>query len=425
MMILMASIQDPIRKLLPGSPGSLTLSVVPILVATVAGLAISQKRWWTTFMHLFPKINKRLNWLVITLIPAAILSATYGPGSWLLTIFGFVSYGIIFLSIIVGFYFPRSAADIRRLLMSYSLVTAPILTGAFIQYFNLMPDSLLIGTKALSFDWVRYSDGYAVNLISGFYRSPDIMGWHAATASISSFNLAISSQKKHRWFWLSLCVLGISALFFCGRRKMFYMLPVFAISLLWMFWQSGRKTKVLALFGLTAVPVVVALVFGSGLGPDANFGNYYTDHAADTYNQLENHGFRSLVDTVRQSGFLGSGLGLAAPGSHHLQVARPKVWQESGPSRIMLELGVPGFCAMIAVVFSLIGSAWSQVKLHIQMRSSMGYYSAGIFSLFFANICSLVVSGQILADPFISSFLGISIGIVLSTARFSATFPRR
>lgn len=423
-MILIVAVQDPIRKLVPDAPGALSMATIPVLIAIVIGLISSQKKWWQDFKRIFPKVNKRLNLLLLTLIPAALLSATYGPGSWLLTIFGAFSYGIIFLAILVGFYFPRSADDIRRLLAGYALMTAPLLTGAFIQYFDLMPGSTLIGTEALNFDWIRYSDGYVVDLIAGFYRSPDIMGWHAATTAIFSFNLSLTAKGSRRWFWLGICAVGVAALFFCGRRKMFYMLPVFVISLLWMYWQAGRPSKAITIVGLMAIPLVGMVAFGDWLGPDATFLNYYADHATDTYNQLEGHSFRALVRTVRQSGFFGSGLGVAAPGSHHLPVARPRVWQESGPSRIMVELGVPGFCAMLSVIAGLITAAWAQVKPHIRVRSPLGYYAAGMFAFFFTNVCSLMVSGQILADPFIASFLGISIGMTLAAARFPLTLPQ-
>lgn len=417
--IAIVVIQDPIRKITPGAPGTISLAPGIILIAIVLGLMLAQQSWWLKFKQTFPKVKNQLYLLFFALLPAAVISATYGPGSWILTVFGAFSYGIIFLSIIIGFYFPRTESDIRRLMAVYALLTAPMLSGAFIQYLNLMSGSLLIGTEALNFEWIRYSDGYVVDLIAGFYRSPDIMGWHAATTAIFSFNLAISARSRsRRLFWLVICAVGITALFFCGRRKMFYMLPIFAVSLLWMFWQSGRQSRVLSLVTIMAIPLVTVIAFGNWLGPDATFVNYYTDQATNTYSQLENHGIRALFTTVRQSGFFGSGLGVAAPGSHHFQVARPRVWQESGPSRVMVELGIIGFVAMIAVILSLMKTAWAQVKQHIRMRSPLGYYTAGMFAFFFANVSSLVVSGQILADPFISSFLGISIGLVLSAARF-------
>ena len=43
----------------------------------------------------------------------------------------------------------------------------------------------------------------------------------------------------------------------------------------------------------------------------------------------------------------------------------------------------------------------------------------------FATISGLVISGQILADPFVGAFLGLSVGMVLSLARVPLPFPAR
>ncbi|MCC7097561.1 MAG: hypothetical protein IT472_10320, partial [Thermomonas sp.] len=44
---------------------------------------------------------------------------------------------------------------------------------------------------------------------------------------------------------------------------------------------------------------------------------------------------------------------------------------------------------------------------------------------FIANVGSLTVSGQILADPFIASFLGLLVGVVLSIPRLDAVARAR
>jgi len=40
-----------------------------------------------------------------------------------------------------------------------------------------------------------------------------------------------------------------------------------------------------------------------------------------------------------------------------------------------------------------------------------------LLAFFIANVASLTVSGQILADPFIAAFLGIMVGLLLSIVR--------
>jgi hypothetical protein len=58
-------------------------------------------------------------------------------------------------------------------------------------------------------------------------------------------------------------------------------------------------------------------------------------------------------------------------------------------------------------------------------RLSANYYSRDsmlcicLLSFVLANLCSLGISGQILADPFVASFIGITLGMQLSFARMS------
>jgi hypothetical protein len=128
-------------------------------------------------------------------------------------------------------------------------------------------------------------------------------------------------------------------------------------------------------------------------------------------------GFRSLIDTYDQQGFFGAGLGTATPGSHNLNVERPSTWQESATSRVLVELGVPGALGFLAVMFAIVLALWKLLRKLMRARSRQGHYVAGLVAFFLANVGSLTVSGQILADPFIASFLGLLVGVALSFGR--------
>lgn len=418
-LILLAALQDPLRKLTPGAPSSTLLMSTPIITIMVLSVLL-KKGWWRQFRQIYPIVNNRFSWFLITCIPPTLISLTYSANSWLLTVFGIYAYGIFLAAIFLGYNFIQTPKDIRNLLSFYCLVSAIMLIGTYLEYFKIFPNWIVLGTKALDMEWVRYSGNYVVYMIAGFYRSPDIMGWHAASTSLLSFLLASSSKPSRRIFWLAICGLAIGALFFCGRRKMFYLIPFALIILFLIYSKSQNKSNLVNFFALILIPISFIIFTGNWLGDESTYVNYYKDNLADTTSQVKNHGFLSLLTTIQQSGFWGSGLGSASPGSHNLNIQdRPRVWQESGPSRIMMELGVPGFVALIMLLFALIQSGWSQVQLQLQTKSEMRYYGAGFLTFFLANLGSLVVSGQILADAFISCFLGFSIGIVLSLARFN------
>lgn len=416
-MILVAAIQDPIRKLVPGTPGWLALATVPIFLAVVTTAVVSVPGWWTRFRRQFPTIAKGLLVLVLCSLPAAAISATYGPGSWMLTIIGAFSYALIFLGVIAGYHFPRATAEIRTLLATYCVVHGVMLSGGIIEYLGLLPGWTIIGDDVFGFEWRRYVPGYIVEFIAGFYRSGDVMGWHAATVAILSLVLLSTSRRPSRWLWLLLSAGAVVALALCGRRKMVYMLPVFAIVLLWIYWQAGRAGQIWSVIGLLLIPAAGVWFVGDWLGEESGQVRYYTETSGETFDSLQTHGFSAVAGTYAQSGFFGEGLGTATPGSHHLAVARPRTWQESGPSRIMVELGVPGALAFLGVIVAIILGVWRVTRELLRLRALNGHYAAGLVAFFVANAGSLTVSGQILADPFIAAFLGFMVGLVLALAR--------
>ncbi len=416
--IFVAAIQDPMRKLVKGTPGFMVLATAPIFFALIFSSMITTRGWWGIFQRNNPTIGKSLVALVVLSLPAAAISLTYGPGSWQLTVLGTFSMSIIFLAMIAGYHYPKGRYTIRHLLGFYCIVHGIMLTGTVFEYMGWFGSWRALGDEAMGYNWIRYGSGYVVDIICGFYRSGDVMGWHAATVSCLSVILATTAKGRKRWFWAAIAGLGVVALLLCGRRKMVYMLPVFVIALAYMYWQAGRKMHKVSLLGLLAVPVISLVVIGDWMGDDDGMQvRYYTSTSDETLSSLEVHGFSSLIETYRQDGFFGAGLGSATPGIHHLKVDRPDTWQESGPSRILVELGVPGSLGFLAVVVAIIAGTWRVTVKQLKSFAPDALYSAGLVAFFIANAGSLTVSGQILADPFIALFLGMMVGLVLSTAR--------
>jgi hypothetical protein len=144
---------------------------------------------------------------------------------------------------------------------------------------------------------------------------------------------------------------------------------------------------------------------------------YYTETRDETWDRVQVQGIDTVVTSFQQSGFLGEGLGFATPGSQHIRVARPRIWQESGPSRLLVELGVPGFVAILLLLGAIGVSLWRGTKRLLRTGSPVAPYAAGLLGFFIANAGSLTVSAQILADPFIASFLGLLAGVSLSLTR--------
>jgi O-antigen ligase len=231
--------------------------------------------------------------------------------------------------------------------------------------------------------------------------------------------LAFSGKGRARWFWYLLSAWAVLALFLCGRRKMVYMVPIFLMVVVWIYFYVGRAAKIIPLLGFLAIPAASVYWMADFLGDDAANIIYYTSASEgdSAWDRFQVHGFGSLIGTYQQAGVFGMGLGFATPGAHHLRGARPYVWQESGTSRVLVELGVPGFIGFLAVLAAIVAALWRVTRAHLVARTSTGALSAGLLAFFVANLGSLTVSGQILADSFIVVFMGVLVGIVLGFAR--------
>ena len=420
LMVLLAALQDPLRKLVPETPGWLALATVPVFAAALLASAARTRHWWGKFRAAFPAIAGCMLALAVLCIPSALLSLSYGSGSWMLTLIGAFSYSVIFVAVVAGFHYARRPDELRNLLGWYCIVHGVALIGGILEYWHWFPDWDVLGSRALGFEWVRRHAGYSVDMIAGFYRSADVMGWHAASVTMLCMALGWTSRGRRRLGWGVLGGVAMIALLLCGRRKMVYMLPVFLVALAWIHWQAGRTSRFLPILGLLLLPLGAAWLVGDLLSEDSSNVRYYAESSSETLERLEVHGFQSLVDTYRQTGFFGAGLGVATPGARHVDVKRPRAWQESGTSRVLVELGVPGSLGMFAVMAAIAFNLWRVSVGQIRARSPLAPYAAGLLAFFLANVGSLVVSGQILADPFIAAFLGFLVGMNLSVERLAA-----
>ena len=252
-------------------------------------------------------------------------------------------------------------------------------------------------------------------MISGFFRSPDVMGWHAATLAMLAVTLALRSTGAQRLFWTGLAGWGGVGLMLCGRRKMITMIPIFVAAFLLFHMLSGRTRR--------AWPIVLAVAVACGLGfmayrqvgSDRNVEVFYASTVDEFAERVHEQGLGALLQTIRQAGFFGQGLGMATQGVHHIQADRPRVWQESGPSMLMVEFGIPGFIAFFLVAAALARRGWRALRVVAMTPAHTVFF--GLAAMVIANTAAGVVSAQIFGDPFIGCFLPFVIGLVLSGTR--------
>jgi hypothetical protein len=414
MMVIIAALQDPIRKLMPGTPSYFVLAGTPIWAAIIVIAFTKVPHLWMRFKGSHRQLALSMKILVIAMIPAALLSASYGTNSWRFTLLGFFSYGGLLLGWLIGFVYARDEKDITRLMAFYCLVTSVMLLGTHIQYLGLASAWPAIGTEALGMEWVRYTDFGPVNLYAGFYRSPDVMGWHAVMAAMFSSLLAFREKKSRRIFWFIVAAWAIGAAMLCGRRKMILMLPLFGLIFSWIYWRARSTTKAAFIVGMLALIFVAGYTVYNVTSADEGIEQYYVHYFWNAPARVKSHGIDSVLETYRQFGFFGAGLGFAVQGSQNVEGDKPRVWQEGGLEKVLVELGVPGFLSFIFLAAALVRALLKVVFDQLSPGLPEFPIFAGLAAIVLANACSFVASHQIFGDFFILVFFSFLTGVLFS-----------
>jgi hypothetical protein len=215
--------------------------------------------------------------------------------------------------------------------------------------------------------------------------------------------------------WVALAVWGFSNVWICGRRKMISMLPLFGATLLFLTFRFRSASRAVPIAG-----VLLLIAAGGWYGVTRTYHQteanaFYGSTIDDLDDRVVKHGFGSVLETVRQAGFFGYGLGMGQQGVHHIQAEKPRLWQESAPGKIVAELGVPGGILFLLVGGVLLKTAYCVVEKRAAGKTFLIY--AGVLALLGANAASAVVSAQVFGDLFIVLFLAFLVGALLSGSR--------
>jgi len=422
-MIVIGVLQDPIRKVTHGTPAYLVLCTVPIWFTMILGALRHRKQLLTNFESYNPRLLAAIQIFALALIPGTIISATYGAGSWKLTLIGLFAYASPGLGLLLGFNLAKNARGVERVLPFYCVVTAIMLSGVVMEQFSVFPSWRALGTEALGTRWIRTRTGYAVLMKSGFYRSPDVMGWHAATLSMLAIALALKHVGIRRWIWVAVAGWGGLGLMFCGRRKMMLMVPLYVMILFWSHWRLRRRGQIMTYVVIVIAVVVIGYMFSIEAQVGEEVGTYYFMDTGDVIGRLYLHGVGSVIYTIMgDAGILGLGLGTATQGAHHLDVDKPRTWQEGGISKVSAELGLFG---LICFGFLAVTLAWTMRENLILTQAIVGEEAlfAGLIAFFFANIASFIVSAQVFGDPFINCTFAMLSGLGMSRSRMNLIEP--
>lgn len=419
--LLFGLLQDPLRKMMPGTPGAMTMYTLPVLFSALLSAYLSGELCVHSFLQKFPRLNAWLKYFGLYLVIPAALSLSYGQGTWQITILGIVVYGMVFLTVIAGYAFSQSRNDVSNVLAFYAVITGIILVGGLLEYSGYGEQYAALGTQVLGNIWVTYRTGEALFMYAGFFRGPDIMGWHAALVAMIASFLALKSRGWMRFVWIALCIWGLFNVWICGRRKMISMLPVFWSCFMLLSFRFSRVRWIVPFFGVLLLIMAASWYLVIGNQKSVSVDAFYLTTVDEFDDRLLGHGVKSVLTTIQQAGILGYGLGMGQQGIHHINAEKPRLWQEGGPGKVVVELGVPGGILFLGVLGVLVITA-----LHVVgQAASTGHVmsSMGILSLIIANLASSIVSAQVFGDPFIMLLLAFMTGLLFSESRVCTKEP--
>ena len=424
MLLVVGLLQDTVRKLTPGAPVLFVLSTLPIWCAIAINLFSSEKNSMTLFFRTYVTLVSSMRMFAIMMIPGAVVMLMRGLQLWKVVLLGAFGYLAPIFGIIVGFVFSLNMKQLVRLLTFYCFFVSLMLSGTVMEYMNIFPDWQAIGSGAMKMVWVKYvSYGHTIYMKSGFFRSPDIMGWHGSMMAMISLTLFFSKLSKiPRWTWLLFAVWGVICIVISGRYKMIAMPMIWAISfsiIIFLYHGIGRVVG-LAIMGIL---VIVGFNFAStmiGLG-GSDYTLYAKSSGSYSVNRVDSHAVSAVVTTYKQAGIWGNGLGSATQGARHAGIKFKKGWQEGGLSKIMGELGVLGLFFFLLLFRRLFGSLILNFRRDPDNNSSFSDLRAGLLSIVAANGASFVVSSQVYSDLFVLSIISMCIGFILSGRALSQT----
>lgn len=424
--IVVAMLQDPLRKLTPDQPTYYVVLVGAVFVAL----------WLGAFLRRLPLSPNRIDgWkqkvsiplaLLLLLISVQAVNAYARFGNYMLPAIGMLSYITPILALVVGYQFAvrGGTRSIIRWVRFYLTCAVVMLVSVYLEYAGLEWTALgELGTGIGITDM-----GTVLTAHAGFFRASEIAAWH--TAAAACFFVLIGTEKRIslsrilRALVITAFLIGIGVL--TGRRKMVVEVVMFIMTYLSLiFFFHKRSLKFAALF-LSSVVVVYVGIVGI-MDPDKGERDYeihryqlYVDRSKNVIEQipdrLSNLGIEPVKWAIDSFGLFGAGLGTGSQGTQHFGGGAAKFGgaAEGGLGKITMELGVPGLILSLWLSVVVTKLIWKILETVSQKSARVARLSYGFVAFLVANAAAFSVATQAYGDVFILLFLGFTIGFILA-----------
>ena len=431
--VIVALLQDPARKLIPGQPVVFVVFVGVVFAAAWLGAWLNRVRLGPSVIHGWKKTLSAPAMLFVALLAAQAIHSVVRWGNPVLPAIGAIFYIAPILAIVFAHQCAVrfGTAGIRRFLWVYVLVSLPWMLGIVAEANGVSWGALGEVGKGQ----MIYSFGLNQKAMSGFYRAAEVAAWHIGMVSCCLFIL-LNGRKLSVFKSAAVAVAVLFLLyvgFVTGRRKMLVYVMVFGAVYLSLFAWFLRGKARLAIFGIAACVIGYAMLLGIGPDPgESGFdkqdftlarrdvGAAWQARAmtvfADIPDRFNMMAYWPVEWAVREFGWLGAGLGAGAQGAQYFGGGMAKFGGagEGGLGKITLDLGLPGIPIFLWILYSFAKQIW--VRLEVLSRTSRQHATMafGFAGLIAANVATFAVATQVFGDVFVLLMLGWSVGFLLA-----------
>lgn len=410
--LIVGVLQDPARKLTPGTPVVMTFSVLAVYAVILFSAQQTLQRNLGDLARRYGRIYLTGGIVLVFLILAAINGlATFGIDNWKVPVLSFIIYLMPIPAVTFGYSYLDSEERLFGLFRLYAVLTSLALIGTPLEYYKV--HSAALGMVGLPEGFIRYMPGIQIRILSGFYRAPDIMGWHAAMLTIIGITMAFKRESlKASAPWILAIAWGFTNCLLSGRRKATYMVAVFGIAFVWRYIRRMNVTRIVS---FAAIALVITFVVHKISSNEES--SVYTQGTVITSDEIFERLEGGVGVTIQQTGILGAGLGTATQGAYHLVTGggSPLLgWQEGGLGKLTVELGVPGLAAVGIFAFVLM---WTLILLTSfpDETDSTQLIRVALFGIVCANLVNFLVSAQAYSDPVLTLMSAFFVGTILAT----------
>ena len=422
MVVLAGFLQDPIRKMTPGEPVMLSLIAPALFGVCFISALLAEEELSFQDLNQFNPVLYLPSALFVGWVAISTMVTLTTTQSLILAGIGAMAYLAPIPGLMLGYRFARRPDDLLNLLIFYIVVAAVFSSSIFLEMAGV--DSPLLRSVGEGFVFYPESGGITV-LHCGLFRSPEVAGWHCASAIC--FLVIIGLSRKPRLGFMIFAILGagivLPALVLTGRRKFLVEIVTF-ISIsgaLLTYFQTSMKR-------LSSV-FVVAAVLGAGFffyitsselpGEWAVYLQRSSTAQTDSKDRFYHMTFGMFEYVIGQNGFFGSGAGTGSQGAQHFGGGSVLVGcaAEGGLGKVLAELGIPGITFLLWLFGAVLAYVWAASN-RVKGDENVAPLCYTLMAFLGANSVVFTTAHQIFGDVFILTILGLLFGVLLRTPYF-------